>query len=53
MEIFVITLTGKSITLKVESSETIDSVKRSIYDKDGERSEHEFNEIMDIRLGFY
>jgi ubiquitin len=35
MQIFVKTLTGKTITLEVESSETIESVKQKIQDKEG------------------
>lgn len=35
MQIFVKTLTGKTITLEVESSETVDAIKTKIADKEG------------------
>lgn len=35
MQIFVKTLTGKTITLDVESSDTIEAIKQKIQDKEG------------------
>ena len=35
MQIFVKTLTGKTITLDVEPSDSIDDVKRKVQDKEG------------------
>ena len=36
MQIFVKTLTGKTITLEVEGTDTIEAVKAKIQDKEGE-----------------
>lgn len=35
MQIFIKTLVGKTITLEVESTDTIESVKQKIQDKEG------------------
>ena len=35
MQLFVKTLTGKTITIEVDPSDTIDAVKRKIQDKEG------------------
>ena len=38
MQIFVKTLTGKTVTLKVKAWDTIDDIKSKIYDKEGASS---------------
>lgn len=35
MQIFVKTLTGKTMTLEVEQTDSIDSIKQKIFDKEG------------------
>jgi hypothetical protein len=35
MQVFVKTLTGRSITIEIESSDTIEAIKEKIKDKEG------------------
>jgi ubiquitin-large subunit ribosomal protein L40e len=37
MQIFIKTLTGKTITLEVEPADSIDNVKQKIQDKEGKQ----------------
>ncbi|KAH0634553.1 hypothetical protein KY284_037339 [Solanum tuberosum] len=41
MQIFVKSLTGQTMTLDVETFDTIDSVKDKIYEKTGIKAEHQ------------